>query len=279
MTSSDYLDRFAGIGRLYGVDALEAFSQAHVVVVGLGGVGSWVVEGLARSGVAELTLIDLDEICVSNSNRQMHALHTTLGLSKVHVMADRARDINPDIIIHEQSVFATQDNLDDLLGGDIDYVVDAIDSAGVKASIIAHCRRRKIPVITTGGAGGLIDPLKISVADLSRTQHDPLAAKVRSILKRHFGFSRSGKRFSVECVYSLEQARYPQADGSVCATKNFGESDVRLDCSGGLGAVTSVTASFGNVAVSRVLVKMAEKAARRIKQAAENESSTAKKGV
>jgi tRNA A37 threonylcarbamoyladenosine dehydratase len=265
--NSDYLDRFAGIGRLYGTDALEKFHTAHVAVVGLGGVGSWVVEALARSGIGELTLIDLDEICVSNTNRQMHAVSSNLGASKVQTMADRARDINPELIIHEHECFATQDNLEDLLVEPIDYVVDAIDSAGVKAAMISHCRRRKIPIVTTGGAGGLIDPLKIEVADLSKTQHDALAAKVRSILKRHFGFSRSGKRFGVECVFSQEQARYPQLDGSVCATKNFGESDVRLDCSGGLGAVTSVTAAFANVAVSRVLIKMSERVTRERKQA------------
>jgi tRNA A37 threonylcarbamoyladenosine dehydratase len=267
MMNPDYIDRFAGIGRLYGVDALSAFSRSHVAVVGLGGVGSWVVEALARSGIGELTLIDLDEICVSNSNRQMHTLNSTLGNSKVQVMADRAREINPDLIVHEIEMFATQDNLAELFQDPIHYVVDAIDSAGVKAAIIAYCRRRKIPIITTGGAGGLIDPLKITVTDLSKTEHDPLAAKVRSILKRHFGFSKSGKKFSVECVFSHEQARYPQADGSVCATKNFGESDVRLDCSGGLGAVTAVTATFANMAASRVLLKIAERDARERKQA------------
>lgn len=258
MMNSDYLDRFAGIGRLYGVEALDAFSKASVVVVGIGGVGSWVAEGLARSGIGEITLIDLDDVCVSNTNRQSHALLSTLGQSKVMVTADRLKDINPDLVVHEIESFATQDNLAELFVEPVHYVVDAIDAAGVKAAIIAHCRRRKIPVITTGGAGGLIDPQQISIADLSKTHHDPLAAKVRSILKRHFGFSKSGKKFGVECVYSVEQARFPQADGSVCATKSF-ESDVRLDCSGGLGASTAVTASFGLAAVSRVLLKLSEK--------------------
>lgn len=264
--NSDYLDRFAGIGRLYGVEALEAFHAAHVVIVGIGGVGSWVAESLARSGVGELTLIDLDEVCVSNTNRQLHALGSTLGQSKVQVTADRLRDINPDLIVHEVEAFAAQDNLQELIVAPVSYLVDAIDTAGVKAAMIAYCRRNKIPVITTGGAGGLIDPQQIRIADLSRTAHDPLAAKVRSILKRHFGFSRSGRKFGVECVYSEEQARYPQADGSVCAAKPFassgGVSDVRLDCSGGLGASTAVTASFGFAAAARVLLKIAQKAAR-----------------
>lgn len=261
--NSDYLDRFAGIGRLYGVNALEAFHRAHVVVVGIGGVGSWVAEALARSGVGELTLVDLDDVCVTNINRQLHALSSSVGQSKVLVSADRLRDINPDIIVNEVESFATQDNLAELFESRPDYVVDAIDSAGVKAAIISYCKRNKIPVITTGGAGGLIDPQRIAVADLTKTEHDPLASKVRSILKRHFGFSRSGRKFGVECIYSTEQARYPKPDGEVCSTKGFVDGDVRLDCSGGLGAVTMVTASFGFAAASRVLLKISERDARR----------------
>ena len=261
--NSDYLERFAGVGRLYGVAALEAFSRAHVIVIGIGGVGSWVAEALVRSGIGEITLIDLDDVCVTNVNRQLHALTSSVGQSKVIVTADRLRDINPDLIVHEVESFATHDNLAELIDAGADYVVDAIDSAGVKAAIISHCRRNKIPVITTGGAGGLIDPQRISVADLSKTEHDPLASKVRSILKRHFGFSRSGRKFGVECIFSTEQARYPTADGGVCTTKQFADGDVRLDCSGGLGAVTPVTASFGFTAASRVLIKLSERDARR----------------
>lgn len=261
--NSDYLDRFAGVGRLYGLTALEAFSRAHVVVVGIGGVGSWVAEALVRSGIGEITLIDLDDVCITNINRQLHALTSSVGQSKVITSADRLRDINPDLIVHEVESFATQDNLAELFDGQPDYVVDAIDSAGVKAAIISYCRRNKIPVITTGGAGGLIDPQRIAVADLSKTEHDPLASKVRSILKRHFGFSRSGRKFGIECVYSTEQARFPMPDGSVCATKQFVDGDVRLDCSGGLGAITPVTAGFGFTAASRVLLKLSERDARR----------------
>lgn len=260
--NSDYLDRFAGVGRLYGVPALEAFSRSHVVVVGIGGVGSWVAEALVRSGIGEITLVDLDDVCITNINRQLHALTSSVGQSKVISTSDRLRDINPDLIVHEVESFATQDNLPDLFENGPDYVVDAIDSAGVKAAIISYCKRNKIPVITTGGAGGLIDPQKICVADLTKTEHDPLASKVRSILKRHFGFSRSGRKFGVECVYSTEQARYPAADGGVCATKGFVGGDVRLDCSGGLGAITPVTAGFGFTAASRVLLKLSEKSAR-----------------
>jgi len=262
MMNSDYLDRFAGIGRLYGVNALEAFHQSHVTVIGIGGVGSWVAEALARSGIGEITLVDLDEVCVTNINRQLHALSSSVGQSKVLVTADRLRDINPDIIVNEVEAFASHDNLNELFTERPDFVVDAIDTAGVKAAIISHCKRNKIPIITTGGAGGLIDPQRISITDLTKTEHDPLAAKVRSILKRHFGFSRSGRKFGVECVYSSEQARYPNSLGEVCATKQFVDGDVRLDCSGGLGAATMVTASFGFAAASRVLLKISERDAR-----------------
>jgi len=254
--------RFGGTARLYGLDGLDLFRRSHVVVIGIGGVGSWVAEALARSGIGEITLIDLDDVCVTNTNRQIHALSSTVGQSKVAVMADRIRDINPDCLVHEVEAFATRDNLDELLHEELSYVVDAIDSVKDKAAIIAWCKRRKVPVITIGGAGGQIDPTLVRVADLTRTQTDPLAAKVRSFLRRHYRFSSSGRRFAVECVYSEEQLRYPQPDGSVCQQKSVMENGTRLDCAGGFGATTVVTATFGFVAVSRVLKKLQERAAR-----------------
>ena len=254
--------RFGGVARLYGLDGLALFQQAHVAVIGIGGVGSWVAEGLARSGIGEITLIDLDDVCVTNTNRQIHALSSTVGQSKVAVMADRIRDLNPDCLVHEVEAFASRENLDEILHDGLDYVVDAIDSVKDKAAVIAWCKRRKVPVITIGGAGGQTDPTQIQVADLTRTQNDPLAAKVRSFLRRHYRFSSSGRRFAVECVFSNEQLRYPQPDGSVCQQKSAMENGTRLDCAGGFGAAVAVTASFGFVAVSRVLKKMQERAAR-----------------
>ncbi len=260
---SDAVDqRFGGTARLYGQDGLEVFQRAQVAVIGIGGVGSWVAEGLARSGVGEITLIDLDDVCVTNTNRQIHAMASTVGASKVAVMAERLRDINPDCLVHEVEAFASRENLDEILHDGLDYVVDAIDSVKDKAAIIAWCKRRKVPVITIGGAGGQVDPTRIQVADLTRTHTDPLAAKVRSFLRRHFNFSSSGRRFAVECVFSDEQLRYPQPDGSVCQQKSAMENGTRLDCAGGFGASVAVTASFGFVAVSRVLKKMQERAAR-----------------
>lgn len=254
--------RFGGVARLYGQDGLALFQRSQVAVIGIGGVGSWVAEGLVRSGIGEITLIDLDDVCVTNTNRQIHACSSAVGDSKVAVMAERLRDINPDCLVHEVEAFASRENLGEILHDSLDYVVDAIDSVKDKAAIIAWCKRRKVPVITIGGAGGQVDPTRIQVADLTRTHTDPLAAKVRSFLRRHYRFSSSGRRFQVECVFSEEQLRYPQPDGSVCQQKTTMENGTRLDCAGGFGAAVAVTASFGFVAVSRVLKKIQERAAR-----------------
>jgi len=261
--NDSYAQRFGGIARLYGVAALERFRGAHVAVVGIGGVGSWAAEALARSGVGRITLIDLDDLCITNTNRQIHALQETIGQSKVAVMAERLRAINPELLCEPLEAFVCEDNLADLLLQGYDYVIDAIDSVRAKAAMIACCRRHKVPIITIGGAGGQIDPTQIAVADLSRTTQDPLAAKLRSHLRRFHGFSKNAKRrFEVPCVYSTEQLRYPQADGSLCGAKSGteGEGSMRLDCNSGFGASTCVTASFGFVAVARVLAKLAEQA-------------------
>lgn len=255
--SEDYLNRFAGIGRLYGVAALEKFASATVTVIGIGGVGSWVAEALARSGVGRIVLMDLDDICVTNVNRQIHALSSTIGLSKVAVMADRLREINPECQVDEIESFLTLDNLEQLLTAESGYIVDAIDSLREKTALIAHARRQKLPLVTIGGAGGQIDPTQISLIDLAKTTNDPLLSSVRSRLRRDYGFPKGGKKFSVDAVYSTEQLRYPQPDGSVCGTKQLSEGNTRLDCSGGFGASTCVTASFGFTAVSRVLIKLA----------------------
>lgn len=254
---SDYLLRFAGIGRLYGQQALEIFRQAHVCVIGIGGVGSWAVEALARSGIGRITLIDLDDVCVSNINRQLHALTDTVGQDKVAVMAERIKAINPDCVVHQVEDFISSENLQQLITADMDYVLDAIDSVKAKVSLIAYCKRHKIPLITTGGAGGQLDPTKIELADLTLAYNDPLLAKVRNALRRDHNFSRNPKRrFGVDCVFSTEQLRYPQADGSVCQQKPQTEGSMRLDCSGGFGAASVVTASFGLAAVSKLLVKL-----------------------
>ncbi|MCV6587848.1 MAG: tRNA cyclic N6-threonylcarbamoyladenosine(37) synthase TcdA [Marinobacterium sp.] len=261
--NNDFENRFGGTRRLYGHSATDLYRQSHICVIGIGGVGSWAAEALARSAIGRITLIDLDDLCITNTNRQIHALTETIGQSKVQVMAERIRAINPACEVQIVEDFITLENIPELISEQFDYVIDAIDSVKEKAALIAFCNRRKIPVVTVGGAGGQTDPTQIQVADLSRTEHDPLAAKVRSMLRRHYGFSRSGRRFAVECVYSTEQLIYPQPDGSVCAVKSVQDGNTRLDCAGGFGASTCVTATFGFVAVSRVLKKLVERAERR----------------
>ncbi len=250
--------RFAGIARLYGRAAAAIFARSHVCVVGIGGVGSWAAEALARSGIGTLTLIDLDDVCVSNSNRQAHAHEGNIGKPKVQAMAARLRAISPACTVHAVEEFVSRDNLRTQVTRQFDFVIDAIDVAGTKAALIYHCKREKIPVITTGAAGGQLDPTLIRVVDLNRTVNDPLAAKVRSILRRHYGWSRNPKRhYAVPCVYSLEQLRYPTVDGGVSCEKSWEDGPRRLDCEGGFGAAMTVTATFGLVAVSRVLEKLA----------------------
>ncbi|MFG6157773.1 tRNA cyclic N6-threonylcarbamoyladenosine(37) synthase TcdA [Halomonas sp. 1390] len=254
--------RFGGIRRLYGRRAAERFRTAHVVVVGVGGVGSWTVEALARSGIGKLTLIDLDDVCVSNVNRQLHALDGTIGRPKVEVLAERCRAIQPGIEVVADAAFVTPANLAQRIPKDADQLVDAIDSVVAKAALIAWCKRRKLPIVVTGAAGGQTDPTRIRVADLTRTEHDPLLAKVRARLRRDFGFSRNPKRrFSVECVYSDEQLVYPSSDGEVCLQKPGDGEATRLDCASGFGAATFVTGSFGFTAASRVLARLAKQAA------------------
>ncbi|HHL45338.1 MAG TPA: tRNA cyclic N6-threonylcarbamoyladenosine(37) synthase TcdA [Gammaproteobacteria bacterium] len=256
-----YQQRFGGIRRLYGEEAFRHLESMHVCVIGLGGVGSWAVEALARSGVGQLTLIDFDEICLTNTNRQLHALSDTVGQKKQQVMAQRVKAINPDCRCHTIDDFVTTQTLAEYLSVShgYDYVIDAIDSIKFKSEIIYFCKRNKIPIVTTGGAGGINDPSMIKVADLSRTYNDPLAAKVRSRLRTEFGYTRNRKRsFGVECVFSSQQKLYPKADGSVSHEKP-GVHGISLDCRFGYGSASFVTAAFGFIAASRVINKTLQK--------------------
>ncbi|SES25338.1 tRNA cyclic N6-threonylcarbamoyladenosine(37) synthase TcdA [Halopseudomonas bauzanensis] len=250
--------RFGGIARLYGTEALARLQASHVAVVGIGGVGSWAAEALARTGLGRITLIDMDDICVTNTNRQLPAMKGNIGRLKVEVMAERLQAINPACEVRPIMGFVTPDTLAEYITDDIDCVVDCIDSVASKVALIAWCRRRKIGIVTTGGAGGQIDPTMIKVADLSKTVNDPLAAKARSLLRRDHYFPRadSKRSFGVPCVYSTEQLRYPKPDGSVCQQKTFVGEGVKLDCSGGFGSVTMVTATFGMVAASKAVERL-----------------------
>lgn len=246
--------RFAGIERLYGAGSVARLASLHIAVIGVGGVGSWAAEALARSSIGAITLIDADEVCVSNTNRQLHTLASTLGQSKVGVMAARLRAINPALRVEAIERFLTPATLDDLLDRGYDLVLDACDAFRVKVEMTAWCRRRKLPVVVCGSAGGRTDPTMIRVRDLSRTEHDALLSLMRRKLRQEFRFPANPDRyFGVPAIYSLENVRYPQADGRVCGTRPAGDDALRLGCEGGLGAATHVTAAFACAAVGRAL--------------------------
>ena len=239
--------RFGGIARLYGREGYARLAAAHVAVVGIGGVGSWAAEALARSGVGRLVLIDADEVCVSNTNRQLHALDGQYGRGKGEVLAERCRAINPAIEVEVLPVFLLPSNLESLLDRGHDIVLDACDSFRSKLEMIAWCRRRKLPLVACGSAGGRRDPTLVRVRDLSRTEHDAMLALVRKKLRADFGFPRNPDRyFGVPAVYSMENVKYPQADGSVCGVrpKLGADAALKLDCGAGLGAATHVTGAF-----------------------------------
>ena len=219
-------ERFAGIDRLYGRGALARFRQCRVAVIGLGGVGSWAAEALARTGIGHLRLVDADDLCLSNTNRQLPALQ-----------------------------FLTPANLEEMLVGH-DLVIDACDSFRAKVEAIAWCRRRKQPLVTVGSAGGRTDVTQVRVRDLSRTEHDAMLSLIRKKLRGEFNFPKSRDRyFGVPAVYSLENVRYPQADGSVCGLRPQLGADaaLKLDCGAGLGAATHVTGAFAFAAVGKAL--------------------------
>lgn len=258
--SDPYLDRFSGIGRLYGSSALERFRQAHVAVVGIGGVGCWAAECLARSGIGKITMIDADDLCVTNTNRQIHALDGSYGKPKVGVMAQRLRAIQPEIQVTERQEFLSDKNVDHFLDGQFDGVIDAIDAVRAKCVLLAKCRERGVPVIACGGAGGRRDATQIRVADLARTRDDALLMAVRKRLRDEHGFpkARPGekiKKFHIEAVYSEEPPLYPTCDGGVSHEKPE-ELPAGLRCDAGYGTATQVTAVFGMIAAGRVLERL-----------------------
>ena len=249
-------ERFAGIDRLYGRGSAKRLSGKHICVVGLGGVGSWAVEALARSGVGKLTLIDADEVCLSNTNRQLHALDGQFGRGKGEVLAERCLAINPRMQVEVIAKFLTPGNLSELLDRGYDLVLDACDSFRSKVELIAWCRRRKLALVVVGSAGGRTDVTQVRVRDLSRTEHDALLALVRKKLRTEFGFPKNKERyFGVPAIYSLENVRYPQIDGSVCGTRPPMGPDaaLKLDCGAGLGAATHVTGTFAFAAAGKAL--------------------------
>jgi tRNA A37 threonylcarbamoyladenosine dehydratase len=251
--------RFGGVSRVYGQQALNHFQQLHIVVAGLGGVGSWAVEALARTGIGKLTLIDLDDVCTTNINRQLPATDDTIGQLKTEVLAQRVKSINPNCEVKVIDDFLLPENFEEYLTG-ADAVLDAIDSVNTKAALVAWCKRRKLRLVVCGGAGGQIDPGMIRVGDLAKAKQDPLLAKVRSQLRRDYGFSKNPKRkWGVDCVYSEEQLRYPvisgEQEGEVTLQKP-GSGSMRMDCSSGFGAAMVVTCSFAMQATATLLKRL-----------------------
>lgn len=248
-TEQDFGRRFGGVERLYGKQALINFSQAHIIVIGIGGVGSWVVEALARNAIGKITLIDMDVVAESNINRQLPALSSTIGENKIDVMARRVKDINCACEIITIDEFISKDNIPDMISKDADYVIDCIDNSRIKAATIAWCKSNKVKIMTIGGAGGQVDPTLIKASDLIRAIHDPLLSRTRKLLRREYNFSRStNRRFNIPSVYSTEQMKPPTET----------EKSSGLSCSGGIGSSVMVTASFGFVAVSYVLQRLAQ---------------------
>ncbi len=244
--------------RLFGSRGLERLARAHVCVVGVGGVGSWTVEALARSGVGTLTLIDLDEVCVTNINRQLPALGDTIGRAKVDVLAERVRLISPHCEVLAEQEFFTSATAERFLAQSFDWVVDAIDVPTNKCLLIASCVKRGLPILTVGGAGGKRDGTAVRVSDLSLSGRDPLLKVVRRDLRREYGFFQNAEtKPEVPCVYSPEDPVYPWADGRVCEAKEEG-SALSMDCASGFGAATFVTGVFGFVAAGEVVRRIAQ---------------------
>lgn len=250
--------RFGGLARLYGVDGAALIRAAHVVVIGIGGVGSWAAEALARSGVAELTLIDLDNVAESNINRQIHALGATVGQAKVDAMAERIADIHPACVVHRVEDFVTPENWLEVLPAGVSAVIDACDQVKTKTALAAWARRSAVPFISVGAAGGKRHAHLVDIDDLSQTTHDPLLAQLRYRLRREHAAPKDGKRMGVCCVFSREAVAPPDPSCQL-------SGDGSLNCHG-YGSVVSVTATFGQCAAGWVLDQLAAPSSKKPKK-------------
>jgi tRNA A37 threonylcarbamoyladenosine dehydratase len=249
----DIARRFGGVSRLYGIDGLAKLQAMHLCIIGIGGVGSWAAEALARNAVGMITLIDLDNIAESNVNRQLHALDGAFGKAKVTAMAERIRLINPTAEVSEIEDFVTTENVNEMLNHNFHGVIDCIDDAKAKAAIAAFCQQKNIPLVMTGAAGGRLDASCIKQADLSRVSHDKLLAKVRNLLRRDYGFAKAdaGKnklsKLGIQCVYSDEEVIIPDRVSETMDTAITG-----LNCAG-YGSSVCVTAPFGFAAAGLLI--------------------------
>lgn len=265
----DIARRFGGVSRLYGLEGLARLQSAHICVIGIGGVGSWAAEALARNAIGTITLIDLDNIAESNVNRQLHAVDGAFGKAKVSAMAERIRLINPLANVIETEDFVTAENVRELLNNHYDGVIDCIDDAKAKATIANFCYIQEILLVMTGAAGGRLDATRIKHADLSLVTHDKLLAKVRNLLRREYAFSKAenvknkSTKFGIQCVYSDEEAIKPESLCTVEVDSSEVENSLNNRLSGlncaGYGSSVCVTASFGFVAAGLLLQKLLNK--------------------
>ena len=241
--SPDFKRRFGGIIRLYGSKKFKKFQSSHVCIVGIGGVGSWVAESMARNGLGQITLIDMDHISESNINRQIHALDSSLGQSKVEAMKLRMLDINPNCKINCQDFFLEEDNISDLISKRFDFVIDAIDQTKIKILLAEHCLDHSIPFIMTGGAGGKVNPELIKIDELAKTFGDPLLSKIRQYFNKKNKLTKT--KIKIPTVFSSEVAIKPERT-------NLKESPQGLSCEG-YGSSVNVTATFAFLSASYVL--------------------------
>ena len=245
---ADLERRFGGLRRLYGDAGYAKVRAARIAVVGLGGVGSWAVEALARSGVAALTLIDLDHVAESNINRQVQALGSTLGMAKAQALAERVRDIHPACRVHSVEAFVDADNWPGLLSEPVDVVIDACDEANAKFTLAAWAAVAGASLVVVGAAGGKRAPQAVRVDELANVTHDPLLASLRRRLRLSTPAPRDGG-FGLVCVYSREPVQRGEADA---------QFDASLNCHG-YGSSVSVTATFGMVAAAEALRSVLER--------------------
>lgn len=250
---NDYEQRFGGVGRLYTAQGLGRLRAACVMVVGIGGVGSWAAEALARSGIGTIMLVDMDDICITNTNRQVPALDGGFGRSKAEAMAERISAINPGCRVEPVFRFFTSETAEAILETRPDFVVDAIDSVAHKCELIARCLRAGIPLVSTGGAGGRRNATAVEVADLAKVTHDPLLRNVRKRLRKEHGFSENGgKKHGVPCVFSREEMVAPWKNQDGCEVSEP-RTSLKLNCEDGYGSATFVTGTFGFAAAGLVV--------------------------
>lgn len=249
--------RFSGLERIYGVEGAKLIRGSHVVVVGLGGVGSWAAEALARSGVNTITLIDMDHVSESNINRQIQAHSQTVGMAKITAMQERIALINPQCQVHCMDAFVNSDNFQTLLPPDVSAVIDACDQVSAKTAMAQWAKTHSAHFIAVGAAGGKRETHCIDIADISAVTHDPLLAQVRYQLRKNHGAPKEGKKMGVACVFSKEPVTPPDAS---CAL----QSDGSLNCHG-YGSLVTVTASFGMSAAGWVINEIYKKSQRELK--------------